>query len=223
MSKTACQISSLNQRPPSNESNLFAAAIVDQQQTFPFSSGRKRPSDRKSRNELLLFENTAPTTAGSPAGAAHIEFVMLTAGFSLQCPPDFVMRAAMRTGRRVNPEKLLRRVETFFLHKAAMVPTGLEALPNSWLASLPEILWATCKPQWTRLPYFICDLSVENATLLLAFAQEQPKTGGRVTAWDQIRIQVNASLYPSRWKALKHWHKAKICQARHYGIGCHGQ
>ena len=67
---------------------------------------------------------------------------------------------------------------------------------------MPGILWGLRKPHWTRLPYFIDRVTVENGLLLLHFAQEQPNPENRLTSWDKIRIAVNAGLYPSRWRPL---------------------
>jgi hypothetical protein len=75
-------------------------------------------------------------------------------------------------------------------------------LPECWLAALPGILWGVRKPHWTKLPFFIDHVAVKEGALLLSFAQEQPNPDGRVTAWDRIRVAVNAGLYPSRWRPL---------------------
>ena len=93
-----------------------------------------------------------------------------------------------------------------------MVPAGLENLPNNWLAALPKILWATRKPGWTRLPYFIDQVGLENGVLLLRFVQEQPNPEGRLTAWDRLRIVVNAGVYPNQWRPLNRQHQAGLRQ-----------
>jgi len=36
----------------------------------------------------------------------------------------------------------------------------------------------------------------------LEFAQELPNCSGRVTGWDQLRIQVNLALQPNLWTQL---------------------
>jgi hypothetical protein len=70
------------------------------------------------------------------------------------------------------------------------------------------------KPHWTKLPFFIDQVSVAEGVLILEFAQELPEDTDRLTAWDKIRIQVNASIYPNRWRDLSAWHKAQLWQRR---------
>ena len=105
---------------------------------------------------------------------------------------------------------MLKTVEKFFLEKAALVPEGLDSLPTNWLAALPGILWAMRKPHWTRLPFFIDRVAMVDGVLLLHFAQELPNTENRLTAWDKIRIAVNAAVYPSRWRPLSRRHRAEL-------------
>ena len=69
------------------------------------------------------------------------------------------------------------------------------------------------KPHWTHLLYFIDRVGVEDGLLLLGFAQEQPHADGRLSAWDQVRLAVNASLYPSLWRPLKPRHHQQLLQA----------
>ena len=133
--------------------------------------------------------------------ADHVEKLMLQNGHQSLNPPLLVMTATTLGSNRQR-KRVLKAVNRFFLEKAAMVPEGLEALPTCWLAALPGILWGLRKPHWTRLPYFIDRVTVENGLLLLHFAQEQPNPENRLTSWDKIRIAVNAGLYPSRWRPL---------------------
>jgi hypothetical protein len=143
--------------------------------------------------------------------AAHGQALMQRAGFQKQISAEMVLAAA-KLGRRRNRKSLLKQAQTFFLHQAAMVPAGLENLPNSWLAALPKILWATRKPGWTRLPYFIDQVGLERGVLLLRFVQEQPNSEGRLTAWDRLRIFVNAGVYPSLWRPLHRRHQIRLRQ-----------
>ncbi|MCX6923062.1 MAG: hypothetical protein NT154_07620 [Verrucomicrobia bacterium] len=142
--------------------------------------------------------------------AAHLEELMTQAGFRSLWPPQMVLQAAAFARHR--RRKILQRVTGFFLSKCCHVPQGLESLPNCWLAALPGILWGTRKPHWTKLPYFINRLSVADGLLIMEFAQEMPEPGDRLTAWDRLRVLVNASLYPSRWRPLSSWHQGKLRQ-----------
>jgi len=141
--------------------------------------------------------------------AGHVEKLMLQAGHRSLNAPLLVM-TAITLGRKRQHKRLLKTVGRFFLEKAAMVPEGLESLPTCWLAALPGILWGLRKPHWARLPYFIDRVSVENGLLLMHFAQEQPNAEIRVSAWDKIRIAVNAGLYPSRWRPLNRRLRAEL-------------
>ena len=83
--------------------------------------------------------------------ARHVEQLMQKAGFSLRWPAEVVMRAcALRRRRR---RKTMRRVSGFFLSQGALVPEGLDKLPDCWLAGLPGILRPLREPYGTRLPF----------------------------------------------------------------------
>lgn len=142
--------------------------------------------------------------------AAHLQEIMIRAGFKRLWPPQMVMHAAAFNRHR--RRKTLQRAKTFFLSKCCLVPEGLDSLPDCWLAALPGILWSTRKKHWTKLPYFVSRLSVADGYLVVEFAQETPEAGDRVTAWDRLRIAINASLYPSRWRPLNRWHQVKLRQ-----------
>jgi hypothetical protein len=105
---------------------------------------------------------------------------------------------------------LFSEVEVFFRGKACMIPQGLETLPRCWLRAIPKILWSLRRPHWTRLPYMIKSLSCTNGILLVCFAQEQQPRSKRITRWDNIRIALNLSLYPSRWRPLSRRHFAEL-------------
>ena len=91
-----------------------------------------------------------------------------------------------------------------------MVPEGLETLPAAWLAALPGILWSKAKPHWTHLPYFIDRIALVDGLILLGFAQEQASKAGEVSRWDELRIAVNAGIYPSIWRPLSRRHSAEL-------------
>jgi hypothetical protein len=142
------------------------------------------------------------------ASAAHVQQLMLGEGFRLRWTPEAVLHAAAFTKHR--RRKTLQRVSEFFVHKCCHVPEGLEALPDCWLAALPGILWKLRKPHWTKLPFFIGRVSISEGLLILEFGQELRETTTRLTAWDRIRIEVNAGIYPNRWRELTPWHQAKL-------------
>jgi len=108
----------------------------------------------------------------------------------------------------------LERAREFFRGRCCQnPPDGLNQLPACWLAALPGILWGLRKPGWTHLPLFIDRMAMQDGVLLVSFAQEQPIAGKKLTIWDKIRILINASLYPSRWRPLSRRHVVALCQA----------
>ena len=92
-----------------------------------------------------------------------------------------------------------------------MVPKGLETMPASWLKALPGALWSLRKPHWTHLPFMICELAVADGLLLVRFAQETlRRPEGDVNSYDQVRISLNAALFPSRFRPLKRRHGQQV-------------
>jgi hypothetical protein len=140
---------------------------------------------------------------------AHVDNLMLHAGFRHIWTPEVIVAAAQLFPKQ---PKILEAATTFFRSHACMVPQGLETLPECWLAALPGILMKMKKPEWTHLPFFIDRVQLDAGRLLLHFAQELPHADARTTAWDHIRIAVNASLYPSLWRPLSRRHCQKLFQ-----------
>jgi hypothetical protein len=141
--------------------------------------------------------------------ARHVEQLMLRAGFKRRYAATTII-AATKTTRRRSRKKLLEAARHFFRVWCVTMPEGLDNLPNPWLAALPGLLFKTRKPHWEVLPYFIKHVGVQDGMLLLQFAQEQPNPEGRLTAWDKLRIAINAGLYPSCWRELKPKHLVQL-------------
>jgi hypothetical protein len=136
--------------------------------------------------------------------AKHVEQLMLRAGFKPRCTPEAVAHAA--SSIRVQRDDLSAWVQEFFVAKAGMIPQGLDTLPDCWLAALPGILCGMGKSHWIHIPFFINRLALEDGVLLVGYAQEEPEVTARITAWDRIRIGLNVSLYPNRWRQPHHRH-----------------
>lgn len=150
-----------------------------------------------------------PATPQVPkSSAAYMEQLLIKARFKLRWPPQMVLQATAFSRRR--RRKTLQKVRAFFLEKCSNVPEGLDSLPDCWLAALPGILWRCRQPHWTKLPHFISRVSVAQGLLLFDFAQELREADGRISSFDRIRLQVNASIYPSRVRPLSAWHRAKL-------------
>lgn len=153
--------------------------------------------------------NPAPATPPEDKfKPSHVLELMLAAGFKQRHDPAFAIRAAILTG--AERDSTLRRVTSFFRSECCMVPEGLETLPAAWLAALPGILWSKAKPHWTHLPYFMDRIALVDGLILLGFAQEQASKAGEVSRWDELRIAVNAGIYPSIWRPLSRRHSAEL-------------
>ena len=159
----------------------------------------------------LAAEEPSP---GAHEGYAsrYIESLMTRCGLNALLSSELVLATARLDEHLYEPA--LKQAEDFFRSKACLIPEGLESLPACWLAGLPGILWATRQPDWDRLPYMISRLECENGVLLLSFAQEQVAEDERLTLWDELRVEVNRNLYPSRWRRLKRRHRMLLFFAR---------
>jgi hypothetical protein len=129
---------------------------------------------------------------------AYIDALMRQAGYHPKCTPEVLLLATLLG--ETSGKRNLDKAQDFFSTKAFMLPSGLETLPDCWLASLPEILWAMRKPHWPYVPFFISEVGMEGGVLLIRFAQELPEVG--ITGWDWIRVRINSALYPSLWRKL---------------------
>ncbi len=100
-----------------------------------------------------------------------------------------------------------------------MIPRNLGTLPTPWLKGLPGILRSQRKEHWTLLPYMISELASGHGVLQIRFAQESSRRAdGPITGFDQVRIAVNAALYPSLWRPLTRRHE-RLIRLRPPGIG----
>jgi hypothetical protein len=98
----------------------------------------------------------------------------------------------------------------FFWRRTGQVPEGLDSLPAAWLAGLPGILWSLRRLRWTHLPYRVESVACKESLLLLSFVEEPEPDENRFTLWDEIRVAVNYSLYPSRWRPLLRRHRLAL-------------
>jgi len=189
----------------SGSSTRTSLAIIAPTQNI---SRNKQDQWRTQRNENRLLSQAisaihlenmkqSPPEQRSKFSANFTVDLMKRHGFTPCFSAEAVDQAVKISRRRQG--KILKQTKHFFRTKACFIPSGLETLPDSWLAGLPGILWSLRKPHWTRLPYFISRVAVVEGVLLLEFFQEQPDFS-RITAWDKIRLAVNAGLYPNRWR-----------------------
>lgn len=147
-----------------------------------------------------------------PSSPERLKRLLAIEGFA-ECVDTFTFRKALHLcAEGTNRDNALASASDFFRSRAVLVPKGLETLPTVWLLGLPGILWSTRRPEWIHLPYMIRQVEVADGLLQLRFAQEAMTRSGeeRTTAWDRLRLLVNASLYPSRWRPLKPEHERII-------------
>jgi hypothetical protein len=116
---------------------------------------------------------------------------------------------------RADFARTLKQTKKWFRNHAIMVPKGLDSMPISWLKGLPYVLWSLRKPHWDVLPFMTSEVAAIEGMLQLRFAQEQMRDiwDDHVGAYDRVRIAVNASLYPTRWRPLKRTDALLLCAA----------
>jgi hypothetical protein len=142
---------------------------------------------------------------------SHVHALMFRSGRKPLWIPEVVMAAAGLCRPKDANSIPLREAQAFFAQKAAMVPKGLETLPPCWLTALPRILWRLRRPHWTLLPFMIDAVAESEGVLILSFAQEEHvSTPNSISAWDEVRLALNRSLYPSVWRMLKRDHYAHL-------------
>ena len=146
--------------------------------------------------------------AGDQVAAQRLEVLMERSGFPPLHSPA-VIAAAWKLKRR-SQRRALKLATDFFRAKAYLVPQGLETLPTPWLLALPGILWSLRASYWMGLPWRIERVACVNGRLLLQFAQEAQPPDDRPSAWNELRVAVNARLYPSRWRPLKRPHRLRL-------------
>jgi hypothetical protein len=155
-----------------------------------------------------------PVVAASPNqqfSADHVELLLRRHGI-VQVLSKETLQAAFSLDANMH-SKFLTRAREFFLAADGSVPDGLESLPASWLAGLPGILGAMREPAWAQAPCRIQGVVCSDGVLLLRFDQEPASANdGRMSRWDQIRLVVNRSLYPSRWRPLLRRHRLELAQ-----------
>jgi hypothetical protein len=139
----------------------------------------------------------------------HLQRLLSKHGFR-EVNDDPTFRAALvLCSEESHHRRVLAETKEFFLIKRALVPRGLERLPTAWLKALPHILWSLRQAPWTHLPFMINETNGADGLLQVRFEQESqcPAETDRVTVWDWIRLKLNASLYPSRWRPLNSKHQ----------------
>jgi hypothetical protein len=147
-------------------------------------------------------------TFENPASPERLKWLLYAGGRKERMDTLTFRKAVHLCAEGTDRQEALTQSTHFFRTRAVLIPKGLETLPTPWLRGLPGILWATRRPHWLHLPYMIREVEIVNGLLQLHFAQEAMLNGNdeRVTAWDRIRLQVNSSLYPSRWRPLQPKH-----------------
>jgi hypothetical protein len=121
-------------------------------------------------------------------------------------PPEVILAATELCRPAQTRASVMDAVESFFRGKACLVPKGLKRLPLCWLAAIPNILWRLRRPHCTHLPFMIDVLRACDGVLTVGFAQEERPDLNRITRWDDIRLVLNLSVYPSMWRPLRRRH-----------------
>ena len=143
--------------------------------------------------------------------ARYIEELMTRCGLKPLLPAELV-RAAVKLDEH-RRYQALDRANDFFRSKLCCIPQGLDLLPACWIAALPGILCAVRQPHWTHLP-LISRVGCDDGVLVLHFADEQAPEDEELTLWDELRVLINRTLYPSRWRPLHRRHRMLLLFAR---------
>jgi len=152
------------------------------------------------------------STLKDPTSVERLCELMRRHGFRRHSNPRVFSDALKICSDETQRDIVLQGIIQFFRSHAVLIPDGLSSLPVAWLKALPGILSSLRKPHWTHLPFMIREMEASDGHLQLRFAQEGlgEIDFGRVTAWDKVRVAVNASLYPSCWRPLTSKHALLI-------------
>jgi hypothetical protein len=160
------------------------------------------------------FETSATHSTArlvDPASSEHLRQLMRQQGYELRTDPGALKAALELCEEKTDRAQLLEATTTFFRGRATMIPRKLDTLPTPWLKGLPGILRSQRKDHWTLLPYMISEMASTDGVLQIRFAQEASRRAdGPITGYDQVRIAVNAALYPSLWRPLTRRHEHLI-------------
>jgi hypothetical protein len=169
--------------------------------SFPRPSGDK-PMARLPREEVTEL-----------ASADYVHQLMTRRSRKPLWPPEVVLAATELCRPVPTRASIIDAVESFFRSKACrlhLVPKGLKRLPLCWLAAIPNILWRLRRPHWAHLPFRIDVLRVREGVLVVSFAQEEQPDLSCITRWDDIRLVLNLSVYPSIWRPLRRRHFVEL-------------
>lgn len=134
--------------------------------------------------------------------AQHVNALFKARGWEAKLTPG-VLAAAFQLNDEQDKEAIIAETRNFFLHRAILIPDGLETLPRTWLESIGQVLLGTLKPHWDHIPYMITSLRLCNSMLCVSFAQEiEPREPPHTTYWDRLRITLNSGLKPNLWTCL---------------------
>ena len=162
----------------------------------------------------LASEPASSTPLPAPLPTArltrHMHKLMLKAGKPIVLTPEVIVAAAEICRPNQDAFYLIWEATRFFREKTLQVPESLEKLPLCWLAAIPRVLWRLRQPHWTHLPFAIDAINQSQGVLVLSFAQEERSESRRITLWDDVRLILNLSIYPSLWRPLARGHFAEL-------------
>jgi hypothetical protein len=149
------------------------------------------------------------------SSAEYVHRLMAQMGRNALWSPEVVFAAVELCQPVAMRKHIVSSAECFFRTKACLVPKGLRRLPSCWLMAIPNILWKRRRPHWTHLPHMISALKECDGVLMVSFAQEENRPDlTQITRWDEIRLVLNLSLYPSPWRPLHRRHFIELWMKR---------
>jgi energy-coupling factor transporter ATP-binding protein EcfA2 len=166
--------------------------------SFPKSKPIRATSRRLSARKVTLPDPT------------HVHQLMSRQGRKPLWTPAILMAVAELCRPARPAASIVAEAIDFFRSKACRVPRGLKNLPLCWLVAIPHILWSLRRPHWPHVPFMLDAFAQHDGVLLAGFAQETQVDPHAASCWDDIRLALNCSVYPSLWRPLQRHHFVEL-------------
>lgn len=166
----------------------------------------KLPENLKAATrEYLLAERQRRRTS-----AERTRWLMNRNGLKPCVAPNIVEAAFQLLESEEPRQQLLDESRSALRPYVVLLPKGLECLPGCWLKAFPGIWKDLCRmnPRWKGTA--LGAVAYENGVFRLASEQEQNVRLDQFTVYDQMRVGINARLYPSPWHSLHRRHERAI-------------
>ena len=140
------------------------------------------------------------------SGVERTHWLLARAGIPLHHSPAWLAEAWEVCAPPQSREQLVWAARVALHASRVPVPEGLPDLPLAWLKAFPGLWRSLCQrhPRWRGA--VLTAVGEERGVFRLASRQENELPLYLKTAFDQMRVEINARLYPSLWRPLKRHH-----------------